>query len=367
MTTRYICNKVGDPCLSKEATDDAEGFKGEGFCNNVCKEHVWKFTLVGLIRRTQRVVASGAYHSQGGLNLGHIKEMVMAMADHNDETLTETLGYDPESTSLWLYQDRKEWITKMKAYIIRSNGNSENESDNLSTETAALVRVIYSVKHPSTIQNISDILTPDKNGVMGQNVMQYLEHDDLNNLQVATNTSAKDSPLLYASRHTFEGFQSLFYGGVPLDDLRKHVNYVGGIHNLTELELVKQWLPNVARLGLEFLPLQEYDIPPQVTHLSINKPPDQKGEDGEPVYTKPVWVNLSYLKNVTHLYYDGTYWFIRAPPVGITHLFTGHRIRTLTFLHNHWRFPKLTHLDLYFNKYTEFNNISVSTSYLNNR
>lgn len=156
MTTRYICNRVGDPCLSKDNVVDGQGFEGKQFCNKVCKEHVWKFTLKELILRTQNLIATGAYHSQRGLNLGHIKEMVMAMADHNDEPLTETLGHDPNSTLLTLYQDRKEWITKMMAYIIRSNGNSENESYNLRTETAALVKTIYHEKSPTPIQGLRD-------------------------------------------------------------------------------------------------------------------------------------------------------------------------------------------------------------------
>jgi hypothetical protein len=45
---------------------------------------------------------------------------------------------------------------------------------------------------------------------MGQNVLQYLAHDDLGNLQVAANTTVKDSPLLYTPRHTFDELQSLF-------------------------------------------------------------------------------------------------------------------------------------------------------------
>jgi hypothetical protein len=77
MTTRYTCNKVGDPCLSKDGADVREGFKGDEFCNKVCNAHVWKFTLDELIRRTQRVIATGEYHSQHGLNLDKFLETRM--------------------------------------------------------------------------------------------------------------------------------------------------------------------------------------------------------------------------------------------------------------------------------------------------
>jgi hypothetical protein len=135
MTSRYVCNTVSYPCDNILGIVNEEGFKTESECNRICSEH--KFTVDDLIMRTRKLkVNPDSYHSNGGLNLGHIKELVLAMADH-DATI---LGVYPN--------DRVGWINKMRTYIIRSNGNLDQELDNLRMETAALVRTIYREKSP---------------------------------------------------------------------------------------------------------------------------------------------------------------------------------------------------------------------------
>jgi len=253
MTTRYICNRVGDQCLSKDNVLDGEGFEDEKLCNNVCSEHIWKYTLDELVQRTQRVVANGAYHSQRGLNLGHIKEMVMAMSEHNGETPTETLGYDPKSTLLWLYQDRKEWITKMKAYIIQSNVNSEQESDNLSMETAALVRSVHKF-HTITSKQLSqsefDQWFNSKTHIEQQRFCKYIKQahniacNDLRKSRELIQTAYKYIRSTFAKKETFRyPILDLFYEKM---NEKKHNMYL--YDELTTIKM--EWLM-VAKYALK--------------------------------------------------------------------------------------------------------------------
>lgn len=314
MKSRYVCNTVGYPCDNMIGIVNEEGFKKESECNRICSEHVWKFTVDALIMRARKLMVNpDSYHSSGGLNLGHIKELVLAMADHDGTTL----GATPNG--------RVDWINKMRTYIIRSNGNSEVESKDLQEETASLVRVVHGEQHGGMV-TLNDVTRPGNGGV-GEHIMQFMEPVDIKSLGEATDAGSKDKVLLYAWRHTFADLRSLWDDGAPIEAIRRHVTYVGEIQNIEDLKWVNKLLPDITRIGLEFVPTVDNCIPHKVTHLSIHEPQEvhksMVRKLGDTLFNG--WlqtVDLSYLHSVTHLYINGSFG-ISKPPKHITHLFLG--------------------------------------------